>query len=508
MGRSAVIYCDADLERGMGHLMRSLCLAEEARRQGWEVVVTGRFGGRALEHAMELAPAQELVELGAGAPTARLEDLLKSRAADLLHLDSYDTVFDSFIPGPVLVSNMQDGSFGRRPAGLHIDANLDAELRYRQISGNEAAILGSAGMQIRRAVRGLRHELRAELGAPFRVLVLLGGTDPFELTPRLVAELSTHPELHLTVICRPETQPALIAALGDRSTNVEIRSFTPDLPTLANAMDLVVTAAGTSVWDFAAAGIPMAIIAVAENQLPGYRACEAHGLGLALGEPPHTDLRERVSALVATLHDRELLHELAVRGPREIDGLGAWRVVSAWEELTNSTAGSRRSARADGDLELSARAATAHDARRLFEWRNDESTRAASRSSEPIAWESHVSWLHRVLADEDRKLLMIEQGEDALATVRWDRCGEHSWEASITLAPVRRGRGLGPAVLAAGESVFAAQRPVQLFAGIHVSNAASRRLFTAAGYLPHLPPDADGFETRAKWLLPTPDNDR
>lgn len=500
--RTAVLYCNADLAQGMGHLARSLSLSEEARRRGWETIIAGQFGGRAIEHAAALAPNQEIVLLEAGSPLQQLRKLVDARSAQLLHLDSYDTRLDTFDPGAVLVSNMQDGTFGRRQADLHIDANLDAELRYQSIQPNERVIVGTSGMQIRSAVRRLNHEVRQPLSAPFNVLVILGGTDPLGLTPRITRLLLTHPELNLTVICRPEVRPDLVEALGDKATRrVAIISFTESLPELANSMDIVVTAAGTSVWDFAAVGIPMGIIAVTENQLPGYRACETHQLGFMLGEPPHDLIEEQIDELVCTLQDRAHLEGLSARGALLVDGLGAWRVVSAWEEMLEDKALTRAVKVSELAPKLNARAAVESDARQLFEWRNDESTRAVSRSHQSIQWEDHLAWLRRTIADPERKLLVIEDEHAAIATMRWDQLRAHTWEASITIAPSHRGRGHGSIVLSAGESVFSSELPVRLTAGIHESNHASRRLFARAGYLPYAPADSAGFETREKWLL-------
>lgn len=505
MSKRALIHCNADLQQGMGHLARSLCLAEEASSRGWHVTIAGLFGGRALEHAEAMVPGQTLVSLDTRSPHAHLRELAAKTSAELVHLDSYDTALDDFTFGSALISNMQDGTFGRRRADLHIDANLDAELRYRECEAGERALIGAAGMQIRPAVRKLSHEVRASGSEPYQVLLLLGGTDPFNLTPKLTHMLAVHAELQLTVISRPEAhaeiEEALRPGLRDR---VRLIPFTENLPALADSMDLVVTAAGTSVWDFAAAGIPMGIIAVTDNQLPGYRASKENGLGIALGEPPHTDLEERISFLIEATKQGEQLRGLAARGPALVDGLGSWRVVSAWEELLE--VGLHKTRRVETSLEqtLTARPATETDAKRLFDWRNDETTRLVSRTSEPLHWESHVAWVERTLADPGRKLLIIEQNNEAIATIRWDDLGDLTWEVSISLAPEQRGKGLAAAVLAAGERALTDLAPVKLRAGIHISNEASRRLFARAGYLPNLPADANGFEGREKWLLPEP----
>lgn len=495
--RKVLMHCDADLETGMGHLMRCLCLAEEARGRGWEVLVAGRFGNRALEHAHALAPEQGLLSLTDVSAVRELQRMIEAESPNVVHLDSYNPQLDGLTFPAELVSNMQDGDFGRRVADLHIDANLDAELSFQPYFADERTILGVAGMQIRAAMRELDHTpRRAGLRVP-RVLIVLGGTDPQDLTPHLVRRFASHEGLHLTVICRPEVEGDVIGRLSEvQRRRVKVQHFTPDLPSLANSMDLVVTAAGTSVWDFAAAGIPMAIVAVTENQIKGYRAAEAHGLGFMLGEPPHTDIEHRIDQLAQILSDPQELEHYAEVGTNLVDGWGAWRVVSAWEELLDSVD------REDSNelSPLSIRFAQPSDAQRLFGWRNDPGTRQASRSNQVVAWADHCAWFERALADPDRMLLVVENGEDAVATVRWDKQADRTWVSSITIAPEWRGRGLASSVLSAGESVFADKLPVELRAEIHRSNTASQRLFSRSGYLPFLPNDQHGFETRAKWL--------
>jgi len=175
-----------------------------------------------------------------------------------------------------------------------------------------------------------------------------------------------------------------------------------------------------------------------------------------------------------------------------VDGLGAWRVVSAWEQLLDVPP-------AEGDAAgLVARPATLDDARLLLDWRNDPVTRAGSRSRDEVAWEDHVAWLTRTLGSSERRLLVVESEGAPVGVVRWDDLGDRDWEVSITVAPAARGQGRALPLLRAGEEALGVAGPVRLVAAVHRENAASRRLFERAGYLPLLPPDADGFATYAR----------
>jgi RimJ/RimL family protein N-acetyltransferase len=216
-----------------------------------------------------------------------------------------------------------------------------------------------------------------------------------------------------------------------------------------------------------------------------------------LGEPPHAEIEDRVAALAEPLAAQDSLRSQATRLTAAVDGLGTWRIVSAWEQLLEDPPASEPGL----ELELVARSAAIDDARILFDWRNDRTTREASRDSEEVEWNPHLSWLTRTLADEARRLLVIESAGVPVATCRWDHRGDADWEVSITVAPHARGRGLASGVLTAAERALDIPSPVRMLAVVRAENEASTRLFRRAGYLPHLPANPSGFLTSAKWRL-------
>jgi RimJ/RimL family protein N-acetyltransferase len=131
--------------------------------------------------------------------------------------------------------------------------------------------------------------------------------------------------------------------------------------------------------------------------------------------------------------------------------------------------------------ELVLRPATRADARLLFGWANDPSTRAASFSSAPIPWETHVAWLDRRLADPECRLWIGEADRWAVGTVRVER-RHGDIEISVTIAPDARGRGLAAPLIRLGTSSWLADHPGPVLAYIKPGNAASIRAFSSAGY--------------------------
>jgi RimJ/RimL family protein N-acetyltransferase len=123
------------------------------------------------------------------------------------------------------------------------------------------------------------------------------------------------------------------------------------------------------------------------------------------------------------------------------------------------------------------------DARRLLEWRNDDSVRLASLNSTPIAWSDHLAWLRRKLAEPDHLHWIADTDGAPAGSVRFDIANGNA-RVAIAIAPDRRGEGLGAHLLAEGEERLLAERGdvAQLIAEILPNNAPSLRLFEKAGY--------------------------
>jgi RimJ/RimL family protein N-acetyltransferase len=130
-----------------------------------------------------------------------------------------------------------------------------------------------------------------------------------------------------------------------------------------------------------------------------------------------------------------------------------------------------------------ARRATDADARQLFEWANEPSTRAVSFHADPITWESHLGWLARRLSDPDTQLYVIEDETGApIGQVRFDLADARA-TISVSVGEAHRGRGAGSAAIEAGvgalrETGFAGP----IVALIKPDNARSVSAFTAAGF--------------------------
>lgn len=497
-----LLRCDGAPRTGVGHVVRSLALAEVALARGHAVALLGRVEGPLLTSLADRTPGLTL--LGPAEGAGHLGQV--AAGYDVVHVDHYELGSDD-LQGLTsadgtdrpLLSNVVDGRFGARPADVLVDPTLGAECEDPPASARWH-LRGSRFTPVRAQLAALATLVTPADGGSgdgraLAVLVVMGGTDPAGCAPLVVEALGRLGlPLDVTVVSVPATA-APLASLAHRWSAGRLRVTPPvsDLPSRMAAADVVVTAAGTSTWELCALRRPMALVAAADNQRAGRDRVVAAGGAVGLGGLADlADVDATAARLRPLLTDGALRRRVATAAHRLVDGRGAWRVVSMWEAARTASP-----PRADG-REVEVRPAGLDDARPLLEWRNDPVTRAVSRHHGVVALDDHLTWLRAALERPDRHLLVGSLDGLDVGTVRWDLEGDREWEVSITVAPEARGRGLAAALLRAGERWLSGSTAVGAYlAVVHAGNEPSRRLFVTGGYAPDLPADEDGFE---RWV--------
>lgn len=475
-----LIRSDASRSGGVGHLVRGLSLAQSARALGHDVALAGSTGEVAW--LMDVL-AQEGVPILTPPPWSQLGPWAAAEGFDAVHVDSYEApgdLLDGVGPTGVVLSSIEDGLWGRRPAHVVTDPSFGATPR-------EDALTGPAYLPLRTSVRRGRR-LAAEraqrpAGSALEVVVVLGGTDASGALPSLLEALVTASgaadvPLHVVAVGGSGRLPA--RASDWQVEPVAAGAHVVDLMALA---DLVVTAAGTTTGEICCLGVPMAALPVVDNQMSGYRELVRGGLAFGLGHSDAPGLSPRAThTLIQVLRHADARARTAALAARAVDGSGAARLVRAIELACGGPS--------PPAPRLHARPAGTTDSAAQLAWRNDPLVRRASQDPRAVGDEEHARWFDSVLLSTTRHLLVVE--DDALqpiASVRWDALdgGRAEWEVSIMLAPHHRGRGWGAAVLAAAEERLLVDEPraSTLVAQVAPGNTASLSLFHGSGYALH-----------------------
>lgn len=461
---------------GTGHVMRCLALAQAWQDMDGEATLLSRDLPPALA---ERASAEGIRPLPLPDESDDLRETSKAAAeANWVVIDGYH--FDaSFSEGVnrtarhvLLIDDL--AQLPRYPAELILNQNITAsEVMYAGCDSGTGLLMGCRHALLRREFRRPLPERDALAGCE-RVLVTLGGSDPDNVTLKVIDALMLLPRLHARVIvgsANPHRE-SLLQRCNAASGRIEVFPMVQDLVPMMDWAQLAVSAGGTSVLELASRGVPAVLIAIAGNQRAICETMHRDKVMVCAGwhEDLNADALASVIGELAADLSAPRRADFAARGPQLVDGRGAARVA-------------REMMARDAMTAVRIRPAAMEDARRVMEWANDPVTRSVSFHQGQITWEEHRAWFASRLDDSSCRLMI---GEDAAGTaigmLRFDVEHEDA-TISINIAPEHRRRGLGTAlILVACRELLDTGGARRIRALIKPGNSESLRAFRRAGF--------------------------
>ena len=323
--------------RGVGHVMRSLALAEELVGRGAEVVFV--CDSHTVPWANDQILARDIpVEPAVWTAGEHLE-LFARLGLDAVVFDSYDLdaeVFTAVRKAGIPTLAIVDGDLRGAEADLYVDQNLGSELDQPILPTGATRLAGLDYVLLRNEILALRPPeppAPQQTGVP-RVFAFFGGTDAFGAGPYVVAALAaTGVPFEATVVAPGEDLAKAIAAvdLAD-GQHVEVIGPTSQLAKAVTASDLVLSASGTSTWELLCLGATAGLVCVVDNQVMGYERAVATGAAAGVGLL--SDLKQDQTAGAAVLRplltDPQERTRIATAGWKLVNGQGRARVVDAF----------------------------------------------------------------------------------------------------------------------------------------------------------------------------------
>ena len=147
--------------------------------------------------------------------------------------------------------------------------------------------------------------------------------------------------------------------------------------------------------------------------------------------------------------------------------------------------------------------ATMDNAALLWRWANDPETRRNAFDQSPIPYDTHLVWLQDQLASPATRWWIFADTEGPVGQVRFELAGEVAI-IDITVAPERRGRGHGRAMLTQAVHNLRDERGTEVRprAAVLAHNPRSLAMFRACGFVPVGIERRDGKEATVLELPP------
>jgi spore coat polysaccharide biosynthesis predicted glycosyltransferase SpsG len=182
-----------------------------------------------------------------------------------------------------------------------------------------------------------------EPGRAPRVAIGFGGSDPLGLTePMLAALLEALPSAELDVMLGPgvasqRRERLLGSARSTPRANIHVDPA--EIGSILLDADVLISAAGVTVWEALALGVPAVVVTVADNQRAVAEPVIARGAAIDGGWAGPDTARQTAQLARDLLGDAELRAKLSKAGRALIDGRGVWRAVDALLDTMDERAG-------------------------------------------------------------------------------------------------------------------------------------------------------------------------
>jgi UDP-2,4-diacetamido-2,4,6-trideoxy-beta-L-altropyranose hydrolase len=481
--------------------MRCLTLADALRERGFETLFICReldgFSAKMITdrgHDLRLLPAPEKTNqvlpnnpahapwLGVpwGQDAEQTNEILQSLGSvDWLVVDHYALDFRwegrlrSRVQKIMVVDDLADR---RHDCDLLLDQTLAAsEERYRSLVHEECDLLLGPRYAMLRPEFALNRdaalEKRKQTTSIRKILVAMGGTDPFNITERSLQgiELLGNKKLEVTVVLG-SSAPHL-KAITEKAQKSKLRvSVLTDVQNMAEIMvdhDLCIGSGGMTSWERCVLGLPSLTITLADNQEPVLRELDSLGGTKHIGTFDSIEPVDVRDGMLEFFENIPSFHGMAVTGHEICDGRGTGRIVSSIYASS-----------------LSLRPATSDDCHIYWEWANDPTVREQAFSQEFIPYAKHIVWFQNKLSNPDSFLFVWLLGNRTkIGQVRFD-CENSEALIDISIDKKYRGYGLGNVILI--KSIYhmlLIRKDIKFKACVLKNNIVSQKIFTDIGFI-------------------------
>lgn len=335
-----VVRADANRSIGSGHAMRCISIAQQIEALGGSVrfaVSDGESKAFVEKRGFDATVLHGSSDRFGKHEARVLAEFCESCDPISVLVDSYsvDGAFFSELRartrGSVRIAYLDDlytFEEGRhaapvaRPVDYVVNYSFDADRGEYQSAYDGTCTLYCVGPKYAPLRPWFTSGSRAERRSVENVLLTTGATNPGKVLEKMAEGcLRALPSARIDVVVGGE-------ASFDLPSRKNVRTHTglTDLSTLMSACDLALSAAGTTLYELCAIGVPTITVPIVENQLPNARGFRKMGLGLVVDTSDH--FVDRIASTVEELAtDCAKRQDESNRMRSSVDGLGAERIA-------------------------------------------------------------------------------------------------------------------------------------------------------------------------------------
>lgn len=452
--RHLFIRADASAAIGSGHIMRCLALAQAWQERGGNVTFLSHCQNKVLRQRLT-KEGYEFVFVERSHPDpADLKQVIECSRKVLNGSDKLWFVVDGYHFDPDYQKSIRElgyklvviDDYNHLPAyhaDILLNQNIGAEQFPYRCGSKTVKLFGPQYALLRTEFLAWRNSARKKSGGQIRIMVTLGGSDPDNITLKVLKALC-HMSLsgYIADVIAGPTNPNIkklsleIQHIQKSSVNTIKLHQNINMPEIMAVTDVAISAGGSTCWELCFFGIPSLLIIAAENQQSIAVGLEREGAAACLGWHQDIDPVQLSSTLNGILSDAHHLKSMSLQAKKIIDGNGRNRLMNLMDWI-----------KAAGNVKhFSLRKAELKDAFQLWKLANDSDVRHNAFNTAPIGYENHAKWLNAKLDSDMTVIYVLDISGVIVAQIRYDK-KENAAEIDYAVNPSFRGNRIGTRIL-------------------------------------------------------------
>lgn len=339
-----LIRADANKKIGLGHVMRCLTIAEAAKKAGVKslFLLADDNAGEWLQERGQAYCVLHTEGVDMEAELPALEAAVKGSGFSeaVFLLDSYRITKEyvqklkTFLNEKnIRLALMEDYGSSPYQADILVNYNIyGTDFSYKENAAK--TLLGCRYMPLRQAFVQQEYEVREQVK---NILITTGGSDACQIGikfAKLLADraFAGNAQLILHIVCGrfSQSREALLAFAKQKS-NITVYTDVKEMWTLMAKCDAAISAAGTTLYELCAVGVPTICFSFADNQILPGKAFAKH-----TPIPYAGDYEQNPDAVCAAILDgleklcsmpQQKRKQMSIELKELVDGKGAERIV-------------------------------------------------------------------------------------------------------------------------------------------------------------------------------------
>lgn len=328
-----MIYIRTDMNNQIatGHVMRCLAIADALRQLDENVIFL-----LADKEAVPLIESRGFNHIILNTQWDNMDDeipvilsIIKTKKINKLLIDSYKVTKNylsqlSEVTNTIYIDDLN--AFDYPVNTIICYANYWNKFYARQKKSTKQLLLGTEYVPLRKGFWYCQSkQIKKEAD---RLLILSGGTDPYNFLERFLEEFDTKQFYSIDVICGRYNMRYNMLYERYKNTNVIIHKAVSYIEKYMKKTDLAISAGGTSLYELCAVGTPTISYSFADNQLYNVKKFHEDNIISYAGDLRNDDIiKKMVEVIIKYKNDCQLRKDRSLKMQKLVDGKGSIRLA-------------------------------------------------------------------------------------------------------------------------------------------------------------------------------------